>query len=119
MRHFARHAFALAVGFSGLPACKDMHLEDPMISHRAVDDDETQRKDAAYTRIFNDTRCPRASTTLTKRTDVKDVYDVTACGSQYQYKCTSESVATRSNRTGEHKAEMVYQCAPFTDAGAP
>jgi hypothetical protein len=50
---------------------------------------------------------------------VKDVYDVAACGSQYRYKCTSEAVATRSNRTGEHKAEMVYQCAPFADAAAP
>jgi hypothetical protein len=105
-------------------ACKDLKIEDPLNKTTVAPDDETLRQDAAFTRVFNDTHCPRANTTLTRRPDIAaDVYDVQACGSALRLKCTSESVATRSQRTGEHKAQMVYQCAPFTgsdpDAGGP
>jgi len=129
-----RSALAAAVSFvsvvtlaataaTAVMACKDLKIEDPLYhKDKAYDDDETLRQDAAYTRTFNDTKCPRAQTTLTRRPDVAaDVYDVQACGNALRLKCISESVATRSNRTGEHKAQMVYTCTPYTgpDGGAP
>jgi hypothetical protein len=117
-------ALALTLAAIAAPlACKELKIEDPTDhKDKVYDDDETLRQDAAYTRTFNDTKCPRAQTTLTRRPDVAaDVYDVLACGTNLRLKCTSESVATRSNRTGEHKARMVYTCTPFADpdGGAP
>ncbi len=102
-------------------ACKELKIEDPTYhKDKVYEDDETLRQDAAYTRAFNDTKCPRPQTTLTRRPDVAaDIYDVQACGTALRLKCVSESVATRSNRTGEHKAQMVYTCTPYTGpAGA-
>jgi hypothetical protein len=123
-----RHALAASLALATLTAplafagCKDLKIEDPLYhKDKAYDDDETLRQDAAYTRTFSDTKCPRAQTTLTRRPDVAaDVYDVQACGNALRLKCTSESVSTRSNRTGEHKAQMVYTCTPYAgpDGGA-
>ncbi len=124
MFHRALLVAVLAPLFVSPLACKDLKIEDPMIKHRAVQDDESQRQDAAFTRTFSDTHCPRANTTLVRRPDIAaDVYDVTACGNQLRYECSSETASTR-NAYGEKKAAMVYECKPFqpvtaTGAAAP
>jgi hypothetical protein len=93
--------------------CKDLKIEDPFINHRVAADPESEREDAAYTRAFNDTHCPRANTLLTRRRDIGlEIIDVTACGTLLRYRCIEQSVNT-TNARGEHKAQMVYECTPF------
>jgi hypothetical protein len=103
-------SLVLAVATIG---CKDLKIEDPMIKHREAPAPESEREDAAYTRAFSETHCPRANTVLTRRSDIgPDIFDVSACGSQLRYRCAEQSVNT-TNARGEHKAQMVYECAPF------